>query len=253
MSGTKKELKKNECKDTTKNRDPIIYKTTNLINGRFYVGKDAYNKKHYIGSGTILKQAIKKYGRENFKKEILEHCSFDILNEREIYWIDKLNAINDGYNITEGGTGGDVITNNPNADEIRKKKKGHVPWNKGIPCSEEQRKKCSESQKKRFDNDPNLRYNNGSFKSGKDHILYGKERDREIVEKIIRSNKKVWKKSGRLQKVKIEFLETGKTVIYESVSEASRQTGIDKRNISERARSKSKIHKKKFKIEYINE
>ena len=42
----------------------IIYKTTNLITGKFYIGKDKYNNEDYIGSGKILKNAIYKYGRE---------------------------------------------------------------------------------------------------------------------------------------------------------------------------------------------
>lgn len=56
-----------------------LYKTTNLINGKFYIGvhsTDRINDK-YIGSGKLLKRAIEKYGRENFKREIL-------------YWFDNL-------------------------------------------------------------------------------------------------------------------------------------------------------------------
>lgn len=49
----------------------VIYKTTNLINNKIYVGKDSHNDSNYFGSGTILVKAIKKYGKENFKKEIL--------------------------------------------------------------------------------------------------------------------------------------------------------------------------------------
>jgi len=88
----------------------IIYKTTNLINGKIYIGKDKINKDRYFGSGTILKNAIKKYKKKNFKKEILEHCdNEDHLNEREKYWIKKLKSQdrNIGYNIDGGGHGGD--------------------------------------------------------------------------------------------------------------------------------------------------
>jgi hypothetical protein len=48
-----------------------IYKTTNLINGKIYIGKRSHEnpeKDRYLGSGRVLIQAIKKYGRENFKK-----------------------------------------------------------------------------------------------------------------------------------------------------------------------------------------
>jgi group I intron endonuclease len=102
----------------------IIYKTTNLINGKFYIGKDKHNDPKYFGSGKILKQAIKKYGIDNFIKEIIEECySEQQWLEREIYWIDYYNAINEGYNIALGGNGGDTISNNPNKMVIYEKKK----------------------------------------------------------------------------------------------------------------------------------
>lgn len=87
----------------------IIYKTTNLINGKIYIGRDTKNNSKYLGSGKILKNAILKYGKNNFKKEILEFgtSNFD-LNEKEIKWIEFYNSTNPeiGYNITKGGTGG---------------------------------------------------------------------------------------------------------------------------------------------------
>ena len=90
------------------NKKGIIYKTTNLINGKFYIGKDQNNNSDYIGSGILLKKAIKKYGRENFVKEVLEECLIEELSDKEIYWINKLNAIQNGYNIAEGGAGGNT-------------------------------------------------------------------------------------------------------------------------------------------------
>lgn len=95
----------------------IIYKTTNLINNKIYIGKDKKNNSKYLGSGKILKRAIKKYGKENFKKEILETCiDLEHLNEREKYWIEVLTP---DYNIAKGGDGGDTFTNNPNKEKIR--------------------------------------------------------------------------------------------------------------------------------------
>lgn len=73
----------------------VVYKTTNLVNGKQYIGKDIGNKSTYLGSGVILKKAIKKYGKENFKKEILEVCSsHDELKEREEYWLNYYDAGN---------------------------------------------------------------------------------------------------------------------------------------------------------------
>ena len=90
----------------TKLLDRIIYKTTNLVNGLIYVGQDSYNNPKYLGSGVFLKRDIIKYGKSNFKKEILCKCkTSDELDKMEIYWIDKLNTINKGYNLLKGGKG----------------------------------------------------------------------------------------------------------------------------------------------------
>ena len=86
----------------------FIYKTTNNINGKIYVGKQSSKRKDYLGSGIVLSHAIKKYGKESFSKEILEECfSFEELNQREIFWIEKLNSRNAdvGYNLSIGGDG----------------------------------------------------------------------------------------------------------------------------------------------------
>lgn len=88
----------------------VIYKTTNLINGKYYIGKDAKNSKNYLGSGTHLKNAIRKYGKCNFKKEILCYCSDLVdLNKKEIEYITQ-EIINDvmSYNLALGGQGGDL-------------------------------------------------------------------------------------------------------------------------------------------------
>lgn len=102
----------------------IVYKTTNLVNGKIYIGKDTKNDSSYLGSGMLLTKAIQKYGKESFVKEILEECKDQLtLAEREKRWISLLNATDRkiGYNITEGGVGGDTFSNNPNKETIRER------------------------------------------------------------------------------------------------------------------------------------
>lgn len=85
-----------------------IYKTTNNINGKFYVGKDTRDNPQYLGSGTLLKAAMKKYGRENFSKEIIDVAETnENLCELEIYWINEFRKTNSNmmYNIRNGGEG----------------------------------------------------------------------------------------------------------------------------------------------------
>lgn len=89
----------------------IVYCTTNLINGKKYIGKDVRNSPSYIGSGTALINAIKKYGKENFKKEILCYCeNKEQLKELEQYYIEYYQARNSllFYNIAKGGDG-DIV------------------------------------------------------------------------------------------------------------------------------------------------
>lgn len=84
----------------------IIYKTTNLINGKIYIGQSNANDPNYLGSGTTILKAINKYGKENFIIEILEICGDkEQLNIRETYWIKFFNSTNIdiGYNIRPGG------------------------------------------------------------------------------------------------------------------------------------------------------
>ena len=80
-----------------------------MINGSEYIGKQESESTWYLGSGKILLKAIKKYGRNNFKKYTLaETNDKEFLNHLEKYYI-KWYKENDNvrlYNIAEGGNGG---------------------------------------------------------------------------------------------------------------------------------------------------
>ena len=86
----------------------IIYKTTNTINGKYYVGVTNGNKPSYLGSGRVLKDAIKEYGKENFVRETLEVFDTEedaYLREAQIV-DDTFVADRNTYNIGKGGKGG---------------------------------------------------------------------------------------------------------------------------------------------------
>ena len=114
-----------------------IYRITNNINHKTYIGQHKYCKSllvedGYMGSGIILKKAQKKYGIENFSKEIITIAmSRSEANVLEKFYISKERNENSYgcYNVANGGQGG--------------------AWNKGIPCSEETKKKISETLKGR--------------------------------------------------------------------------------------------------------
>ena len=95
----------------------IIYKITNNVNGKFYIGKTVKSaeerfKKHshnHKKQNTHLYKSMRKHGVENFSIEVVEEVKQNI-NERECYWIEKLNP---HYNMTSGGDGGDT-SSSPN-------------------------------------------------------------------------------------------------------------------------------------------
>ena len=90
-----------------------IYKITNKINNKIYVGKTVttianrwlHHLDDYKKFDWHLYRAMRKYGIENFTIEPIEECLDDIINEREIYWIEKLDTFKNGYNSTLGGEG----------------------------------------------------------------------------------------------------------------------------------------------------
>jgi group I intron endonuclease len=84
----------------------VVYLTINKVNGKKYVGQNAYNTPGYLGSGKALKLAIKKHGVKNFEKIILCNCETQEDTDRmEKFWIKELNTIEEGYNILPGGKG----------------------------------------------------------------------------------------------------------------------------------------------------
>ena len=130
-----------------------VYMITNLKNNKRYIGKHKTNKEKnsYLGSGFLLKKAMDKYGKENFKKEIICKCyTLEELNECEKHFINRYDACKreDFYNISSGGTGGRTWQN----------------------YSDEDREKSLEKYR------------------GKNSPLYGIPRTKEVIEKVRKGN-----------------------------------------------------------------
>jgi group I intron endonuclease len=101
-----------------------IYKITNLINNKVYIGqtiqplKDRWYR-HCGKTGSKnelempIKRAILKYGKHNFSIEKLEECEQCLLDSREIYYIEQYDSYNKGYNATKGGQKGAKLIQTP--------------------------------------------------------------------------------------------------------------------------------------------
>jgi hypothetical protein len=91
-----------------------VYKTTNKVNEKYYIGvhKTSNPYDNYLGSGKYLKRAIKKYGIENFEKEILAifETSEEAYELESVLVTFDLIESKDSYNIREGGKGGWLLS-----------------------------------------------------------------------------------------------------------------------------------------------
>ena len=144
-----------------------IYKITNTINGKGYVGKHstANVNDNYFGSGVALKKAVVKYGRENFRKEILCYChSEEELNDMEMHKIFKHGTYGGGYNLTKGGEG----------------KLGYKPSSESI-------KRASKSRREHYKKNPETGQRISMLakkRTGRKNSFYGKKLSISHIEKM---------------------------------------------------------------------
>ena len=124
-----------------------VYKITNKLNGKFYIGKHKTQNLYddYMGSGKLIKNAIKKYGSENFVKEILEFFN----TEEEMNFAERKLVVIDSkisYNLAPGGYGGTSFC----SEETREKLSNAASKRKGnISVSANARKNLSIAAKRR--------------------------------------------------------------------------------------------------------
>lgn len=135
----------------------IVYKTTNLINGKIYIGKACGKSvvNGYLGSGIELVPDIIKYGKQSFRRVTIDFATNEKEQcQKEIFWIkfyrEKL-GIYSLYNISDGGEGASFLK----SEETKKKiSMSH----KGKKQSEQHRKNNSIARKKQFENKENRPY-----------------------------------------------------------------------------------------------
>lgn len=187
-----------------KNPYGFIYITTNVINGKRYIGqkKFCYDWQTYLGSGTLFRKALNKYGKENFKRDIVAIAyTKEELNKLEIQFIKNHNANdrNKYYNITKGGDGGNGLC-------------GELNGMYG--------KHLSEKHKER------LRIAN----SGENNSFYGKHHSEETKKKISQANKGKNVGGKSVFAKKVICIDTGE--IFDSASEVERKYNYPCRTIS---------------------
>ena len=218
----------------------VVYETTNLINGKYYIGVHKKNGSDYLGSGKILRFAINKYGKENFIRETLK--SFDI--ERDAYDFEKEivdgNLINNKncYNIVEGGGCPPVHC------EL-----GKEHHNFGKKHTKESKKKMSKSKLGKYKGEDSPRYGKhhseeakkkmsevklGKYK-GEDSPRYGKKHTEETKKKISDSKKGkgIGKKHSKDSRKKISESLKGKYIGKDSFHFGKNHTEETKKKMSE--------------------
>lgn len=133
--------------------------TTNKINNKRYIGKHQNFNDEYYGSSKQLKEDIKKYGKQNFIREILVIASsYEELNQLEIEYIAKYNAVSDPmfYNIHIGGCGGNTRAgyteeeNKRYSEKMRQISLNNNYLRVGIPRSNIEKMHISQGCKKRW-------------------------------------------------------------------------------------------------------
>lgn len=170
----------------------IVYKHTTPSN-KVYIGITSRKPSQRWESGVgyihnvYFSSAIKKYGWDNIKHEILfENLTKEEAEEKEIELIAYYDSTNrkKGYNISNGGN----LTSEETREKISKALKGRTAPNKGKPMSEEQKKKIGNAHKGKRPTHEAIEKNRKAH-SGANNPNYGKHRTEETRKKISNSNK----------------------------------------------------------------
>jgi len=206
-----------------------IYKTTNIVNGKIYVGQTHYDNPSYFGSGVLLAEAIEKHGKENFIKEYIDEASSqEELDKKEIYWIKTLNSQDRyiGYNIADGGWNYFTMTEETRekiSKTLKGKYVGENSFRKGLKLTEEHKKAISDALKNRSLSEETRKKLSESHK--------GKKHTEEARQKMSKSHKGKTLSDEHRSKIS----ESGKgKVCTDEKKERLRQSNLNKTQVHSR-------------------
>ena len=188
-----------------------IYKTTNLVNGKIYIGKkeSPVFDVNYWGSGKYFKQAFKKYGAQNFSREILEWAdTLEDLNRKEQKWIAlyHLPDLKIGYNISAGGDGGNTWLTYSDSQKLERNNKRNQTLSHNKTSSKGKIVVNNQEINRLILPEELSRYLNEGWQKGS--IYKGRKPSKETLEKLSISHK--GKISGTKGKIRIYNLVTNK-------------------------------------------
>ena len=223
----------------------LIYKTTNMVEGKdygkIYIGqkptmetKDEFFASNYYGSGRLIAEAVKEFGKENFKREVIDYATTkEELNEKETKWNIFYDATNPeiGYNIALQAW--PYFTGCSHSQET-KKKMSESAKNKP-PASAETRKKMREAALNRS---TETRKKLSEAQKGK---TASEETRKKMSESLKNPSEETRKKMSKASKGRVVSPETRK-----KMSEAHKNmSGETRKKMSEAALNRSAKSKKK--------
>ncbi len=233
-----------------------VYKITNNMNGKFYIGKTQRSslvrrwKEHQRKAldenyRHPLYDGIRHHGLENFSIEILEECDVELLDKKEKFWISELRPV---YNLTIGGEGGDTFTHKPEHMKEETRKKLSVAAKKNAQNPEYIRKLSEASKKKAQDPTYIHKLSNAGKKLAQDPEYL--QRVSVGVKLAIESRKDVWseckkgRKNGRWLGTLEMYYPSGELYkSYESAVECRKDTGLVAHYIRTKARTGQPIQR----------
>lgn len=231
-----------------------IYKITNKINNKIYIGQttkkratNRYSQHRYLATHldqergiSYLHRAMANDGLDNFYFEVIEEIDNQLLNEREQFWIAEYNSlVPNGYNILKGGAGTLGYSRPQTIEEREKRRKSNQEFFEKHPEAkiaasertkklwedEEYRKKVTESNRKFYQEHPD------KFK-GENNPMYGKHHTQEALEKIKAHAATRKKQIAQLDKDTLEILN-----IYDGIKDAEKALSVSHGWLSKAART----------------